>query len=434
MKIVDMINKLNGETQFSPCTEGFYKTIKHVYDKLIEPHLPNKDIVLNWHKLLLEYSNDKDAVFFLRKYSACKINGAWATRRGMLTSYKNGSYVGIDNFFSQILFALAHIGYVPQYSDFKSSMIYRKLPVRFRRETQIERLKSAYPCTPYDNVGINDNNWKLSHTISANQNYQKPFDGILNRNFPNSDNYAWEMDSNSHYYVRRLNEHLADDEIETLRIHLLRVCSPINHFLTPKRRFHHYLNGNDIGEEYDLIMYIKKKFKSLYGDVYTEYLKRVGDDIQDDRSIEEIGEKVVNLYVGNNTGNQADRISNINITEKPDKKVRTNKKASEISKDQLYHMIVLYIGPGYSFRELERRVLGIDSPVRGGGYLAKTALNEAGITVNHKGAIRNIEDLKNAIDAHNDDFGETLNELLAWINTSSYSKSHGIITAFNDDV
>ena len=114
-------------------------------------------------------------------------------------------------------------------------MLNRKLPVRFRRENPIERLKSAYPSVPYDNVGINDNNWKLSHVVSANQNYPFPIDKILKQNFPKGNNCDWTINNNDPYYARELNKEIRSEEVNALRIHFLRVCNPINHFYLQKK-------------------------------------------------------------------------------------------------------------------------------------------------------------------------------------------------------
>ena len=426
MEIIEAINKLKKMTDFSQCQEGYYTTIEDIYDLLIEPNLPMKDIVLKWHELLLKYAFDKDAVFVLRKYSSNKINGDWATRRGMITQYNNVSYVGIDNYSAHIIFALAHIGFVPDYDDFKSSMINRDMPIRFRRENQIEKLKSAYPSAPYDNVGINDNYWKLSHIVSANQNYPYPVNLVLKQNFPNTSNSDWILDENGAYYFRKLNKAMKSEEIDALRIHFLRVLSPINHFLSPKRTIHQYQSGTDIGEDKDLILYIKKKFKQRYEVFYDQYLLAVKEDFKDNRTIENIGKKVMNLEV--NFEIECYRESPINantfsesskITKNDNAVAKKSTVSPNISKDQLFHMIALYISNGYSFRELERIILNINSKSRGGGFISKGALNNMGVTTLHKGTIKTKDQLTKASLTFNDTFGDTLKELIIWINTSN---------------
>lgn len=432
MKIIDEVNRLNKSTNISKCPEGFYSTIKEIYDFLIEPHLPKVDNVKKWHALLLRYSLDKDAVLVLRKYSSDKMDGEWATRRGMITQYSNGSYVGIDNYFAHLIFALAQIGFVPDYDEFKTSMITRKLPIRFRRETQIERIKAAYPSVPFDNVGINDKNWKLSHVVSTNQNYPYPINRVLKENFPNTSNSDWKLSGDGVYYARRLDKEIRSEEVNALRIHFLRVCDPINHFLSPKTSAHKYPFGKDIGEERDLILYIKRKFMLRYGSLYNEYLRIVMDDPSDNRSIEDIGNKVMNL----NTKIDYEDIQDIlhedvpiasKVYAKQDRKVSTTSKVPmNISQDQLFHMIALYISHGLSFRELEKRVLNIDSKARGGGFVSKSALNNMGVTASHKKTIRTKRQLAQACLTFDDSFGKTLKELTTWLNTTTCLDYHKI--------
>lgn len=50
-------------------------------------------------------------------------------------------------------------------------------------------------------------------------------------------------------------------------------------------------------------------------------------------------------------------------------------------------MARLYLEKSVSFRNLEKIVLGIDSQSRGGGFVAKNALNAFGITAANKGAL-----------------------------------------------
>lgn len=428
MKITDVINKLNKNTNIRNCPEGIYPTIKDVYDVMIEPNLPKVDVVQKWHFLLLRYSLDKDAVFMLRKYSSYKIDGEWATRRGMLTKYNKSSYVGIDNYFAHLIFALAHIEFIPDYDDFKSSMINRTLPIRFRRETPIEKLKSAYPSVSYDNVGINDNNWKLSHIVSANQNYPYPLNRVLKENFPNTSNSDWILSDDENYYARRLDKEMTSEEISALRIHFLRVCNPINQYLTPKTSFHKYLFGRDIGEDNDLILYVKKQFQLRYGILFNEYLRLVKDDINDDRTIETIGKKIINLETINgfdshtNSGVNQSTFNGVRIDEKNETyKTKTHTVTQNITKDQLFRMITLYINQGYSFRELEKRILYIDSKDRGGGFVSKSALNDMGVTAVHKGTIRTKDQLIIACSTFDGDFGKTLRALMNWLNESNCS-------------
>ena len=60
---------------------------------------------------------------------------------------------------------------------------------------------------------------------------------------------------------------------------------------------------------------------------------------------------------------------------------------SLISDTDLKRLVKAYLEEGLSYRELERRLLGIDSPDRGGGFRAKTALDEVGVFFKPKNEI-----------------------------------------------
>lgn len=406
MKIVDELMQLNKIVNISKCPEGIYPKIKDVYEQLIEPNLPNVDVVQKWHTLLVRYMEDKDAVYILRKYASDKIDGDWATRRGMLTEYLDGSYVGVDNYFAHLIYAMAHTGYIPDYDDFKSSMINRKLPVRFRRKTEIEDIKSAYPSVPYDNVGINNNNWKLSHVISANQDYPTDIKIVLSKNFPNSYNSDWTLDKESFYYARKLNKNMTNQEREALKIHFFRVCDPINHFLSPKIGVHQYPFGKDIGEEKDLILYIKKKFISRYGQPYKEYLRMVKDNTSDIRTLSELENSLINLDTRFHYRNIKSNTSSIIKNKNPN-----------ITEDQLYLMILLYVMQGHSFTQIEKFVLGIETQSFG-GFIAKKALNNVGVTAADKGTMSSMDELLNASKNTDNAFSRTMKKLLDWIANS----------------
>jgi hypothetical protein len=77
---------------------------------------------------------------------------------------------------------------------------------------------------------------------------------------------------------------------------------------------------------------------------------------------------------------------------------------------QTIKIIEAYLIHGISCRNIEKIILGIDSPARGGGFKAKKILNDLGITVNEKGALKDI----GIDDAINNASGEYLKTLLEY--------------------
>jgi len=71
------------------------------------------------------------------------------------------------------------------------------------------------------------------------------------------------------------------------------------------------------------------------------------------------------------------------------------------------NIIEAYLVHGLSYRNIEKTILGIDSPPRGGGFIAMKKLHKLGITEEKKGILRN----KNLDDEIKNASGEYLNTL-----------------------
>ena len=416
MEIIKAMNELKRNIIIKPCPEGDFITVKDIYESLIEPNLPSKHILLEWNKMIHRYVYDPEAIFILRKYTSSKIKGEWATRRGILTVYNNVSYVGVDNYFPHLIFALAFNGYIPEYSDFKTAMMSQKLPVRFRRQTGIEKEKSAYPSVLFDNVGINDNNWKLSHLLSANMDYPKPYESIIKNNFPNSENNDWQIIPKKQYFARRIQKDLSEQEIETLRIHFERVCNPLNYFLSPKVGYHLYSNGKDIGENKTLISYIIKRFTTKYGELFTDYLNESRFSTINEKSLEDLGSVRLNLVVGKNNLENSKGKDNQSF-KSLQKKIA--KLAIQITPEKELEMIANYLIKGLSLRKLEHLFMDINSKSRGGGFEARQILQNRGLFDNHKGIITSYEDFSEII-KENQSIEVVLNDVLNWVSDKKY--------------
>lgn len=412
--IVDNINNLDTTNKIPQNVGGSFKTIKDFFDGIVEPNLLNEEILKSWANLLFEYINDEKSILVLRKYSSHKINGEWSTRRGMLTKYNNKSYVGVDNYFAHIIFALANKGYIPKYIDFKTSFINRTLPLRFNRKTRIERIKSAYPSVKFNNVGINNNNWKLSHVLPVNSMYNDQI-AIFNNNFPNTNNEDWVLQNDDNYFARNIKRDMSLSEIKFLNAHFLRLCNPMNHFLSPKINYHKYKFGNDVGEDINVLTYILKKFELKYGEIFSKFLELAEFVIKDNRSLDEIGEIEIDLKIFSQKKQHSIK-SNKKIVIK---KNLTIKKKIELSEEKLFGMIFSYVNIGLSFRDIEKFILEIDSKARGGGFIAKKELNNMGITSKLKSKITTKQDLLEYIHNSKGVLKKTLEDFLEWVDNNS---------------
>ena len=79
----------------------------------------------------------------------------------------------------------------------------------------------------------------------------------------------------------------------------------------------------------------------------------------------------------------------------------------ELAKEYLFN-------PNTSFRKLEKEIMGIDSPARGGGFKAKTIINNFGITAEKKGILyyRSIEEeINNATGSYKETLEQIKNNI-----------------------
>lgn len=85
---MDIESKLNDikNPPVMPLGEGQFSSFVELWDKFIKPRLPRREIVLEWHRVLMEYIQQPDAVFPVRGYnSAPKKEQYGELRRGFLT-------------------------------------------------------------------------------------------------------------------------------------------------------------------------------------------------------------------------------------------------------------------------------------------------------------------------------------------------------------
>lgn len=84
-----------------PNLHGTAKSIEDFYNKFIEPYLPNVSQVIKWHKILIKYVQEEDAVLAFRTG-----NTKGQLRRGWETVITNDTYriIYTDNFFAHYFF------------------------------------------------------------------------------------------------------------------------------------------------------------------------------------------------------------------------------------------------------------------------------------------------------------------------------------------
>ena len=85
----ELAKKLHSINQprVAPLTPGSSETVGDLWNDVIVKTLPNKDVVLRWHRVLMEYVERPDAVFAIRGYNTVSRSEDYGhLRRGFLTS------------------------------------------------------------------------------------------------------------------------------------------------------------------------------------------------------------------------------------------------------------------------------------------------------------------------------------------------------------
>ena len=391
MRLQERIDTIN-VVRIPRLTDGHANTIGDFYTQVIGPMLPTREVVLAWQGLIYDYASDPDAIFFLRRYQSASRKDWTAIRRGFLTEYARGGYVCCDNFFAHYFYAMAIDGFVPTLEELKGAIQARTFPYGFM-STSEERELQAF--RKGKQPRLNEAGWKLAHLVPVNGSYLSVGDGrFVDKHFPRGERTDWQVTAGG-YYARTVPREMTARERAFLTAHFIRLASPINYFLVPKQANERDACGNNIGEDEDVLSYVSLVFRERYGrsleafahfaDAPEELLagrdtSRVAIEIEY-RS----GTRPFNAEMPTTKENARTKQSSATAI-----RTRTKRGQKTVSKDQLHQMARLYLEKGLSFRELERVVLGIDSKARGGGFVAKIALNAFGITVREKGMLANM--------------------------------------------
>ena len=242
---------------------GYAKDIPSLFNDIIKFQFKNKEEIKKIHLSLLEYVNSKSPVFFLRLYGSYSKTKYHLQRRGFLSEYKdNTKLTYCDNTFT-LLFAGMKLAGIP-YSckDLEQLFNQNKLIVGFGQVSEEKEL-SFYTPKGAKRANINAKGWYQAHIKPTGYGYN---DISLTKLFPNPDRELFQIPNN----IRQVNDVLTNEQVEILRAHFLRLIHPFNSFLVPKRNHIEY-NGNNIGEENELINYVRNFLEKSFPKEYKEF-------------------------------------------------------------------------------------------------------------------------------------------------------------------
>ncbi len=281
-KIEDFLNS-NNNFSFPEVPNGDANSIGDFYDKCIKQVLPQKpETLIAWHNLLSKYVDDEDAILLSRLYESKKLNGEWDTRRGMYTRMADGfQYAYATNFFARLIYTMSYFNFVPEYEDFKQMFTEKKISLfSFLGTTKVEKKYAAFN-TPAYPARFYTQQWYLAHIVAVND---EAFKGYRNADitsiFTSGKREDWVL-TPSGYYERYIKDSLNEVEKRIAKAHFLRFVDPLNYFLVPNSKRVSY---KQIGEDYRIIDFMKRKYFEIFGSAYESFLF---DVLVDSKSISE---------------------------------------------------------------------------------------------------------------------------------------------------
>lgn len=380
--------------RIAPLHDGNASTIEEFWDSFIVHNLPEKEVVLKWHKVLMEYVNQPDAMFAIRGYNTASKDNYDSLRRGFLTRTDAGySFFYTDNFHAAYFLKMALDRYVPTAQELLMAYNSRKFPARFGRDTSNERDMMAIPKGV--DPGIQTAGYKIAHILNVGKNYYShgqnlSFSQIIQEYFDGGQrcDWNWYTDTTGSYFLRDF--HVEQNARRFLVAEFLRFVHPFNYFLTPKKTYATSSVSKDIAEYQPLVNFVQAMYADMYGDDYNEFLSFAM--VENTASSSSDPNTIINLKYGPDCiGTPLCQPAPQKMTHEPE----ASQKNHTIAPDPIqftdnleFRVVVEYLtNPKTSFRKLEREFMGIDSPARGGGFVAKSIVNSYGITAKMKGIL-----------------------------------------------
>mgnify|MGYP000020354150 FL=1 len=385
--------------------DGNASNLDELFTNLIEKTLPKIETVIKWDNLLLEYIQQKDAVFFIRRYASAS-NKQWdLIRRGFLTEYSSGlKYVFCDNYLAHYFYLMALKDFVPTINEFNKLIKSRNFPYGYMK-TSAEEPYQAYP--KGKSVNINKSGWKLAHLYSVNQNdYNFEYKKQSKKLFPRGEQIDWKFHNGNNYPSRRIEQENTDYLRKITIAHFLRLVHPINYFLVPKIK----MSNMDIGENSYLISFMREHNYRRFEELLLGYEELI---MSKKICIKDKNDFKFNLSYGL-TYNSKSVVFEKN--KNPDKKYNIKKVGNYILDYSNIDLSIIkaYLIDKSSYRTIEKVILKIPSSARGGGFVAKGILNSYGVEGKHKGFV-NGKNISELIITNNGVLKETLIKLKEYI-------------------
>ena len=275
---MNLINKLNtiSKPLVRTLQEGQASTIQEIWQELIVKYMPEKEVVLAWHNLIMKYVNSEHPVFAIRGYNTCAKENYGDLRRGFLTRSEEFSFFYTDNFFAAYFQKMAIDGYVPEYDEFVKAFEQRRFPSRFGRNTSEERMLLSIK--QGKDPKINSAGFKLAHIIPVGKDFSNNqctygMADILATYFPRGERLDWVLKTDDHGEFYERDFCAASEAKKYAAAHFVRFVHPFNYFLCPKKTCETNNKCKELAEYQPLLNYVHDFMLDSYGTAYTEFLE-----------------------------------------------------------------------------------------------------------------------------------------------------------------
>ena len=381
--------------------------IPDFFNKFILPKLPRPEVVMKWHRALMEYTNPSnfDKISCMVRYgnrgdkspSKKGETGYKKLRRGWLTRNATDGfeYFFADNYAASFIYKMALDWRAPDsWHDLLDIFSKHEFPYgfNFHHDKKYEALGVTIPT--HNEPGFLGS-YKISHVFNVGTDYMvcgklfKTIKELSEKYFDIGHSDDW---LNSPNCIRKCK--IDDISKQVIVASFLRFADPINYFLTPspkRQKCASWMNCNDIGEYPPLIAYMKDYMKNQYGSMYPEFLDRIM--LPKPSSNTTINNKIEIEY-GTNVGSK--------------------KSSSPLDEQTKLELSYKFLKDGLSLIKLEETVLNLQNRR---GWAAKHILESMGIDSSKKGVLQKTT-ISQEISTSTGQYLETLNNL----NNSNYVK------------
>lgn len=251
--------------KFEKLSSGNAVNVEEFFEKIIKPQFIHKEKIQELHKTLMNYVKLDDATFFLRLYGSFPKDSYHLLRRGFLTEYPDKTMMAFcDNTFSMIFAGLKIGGFSISEEQLADYLKQKQLICSFGL-TSKEKELSYYSPQKAIRVALNSKGWYQAHIKPTGYGFGELSKKNLQEFFPNPDRNEWDINK-----IRKTSENLPLEHKQLLVAHFVRLVHPLNSFLVPKKN-HVIYSGKRIGEEVELIKYVRNYLRNQFPSEYEEF-------------------------------------------------------------------------------------------------------------------------------------------------------------------